>query len=462
MKYNDKISGYNNNSNKLIKPSNIKTSIIIIGMLIVFAAFMLLSHHLQLQNNGDGSRIMRSAQILATGDFYSWQPFPRLYEFQDIGNIKPKDLIPVSSGAAIVELISFAERAVNFKKFDFLWVTAFYSAVYLFGILLILLNLRLVFAIPMLLILVNPYVLAYFNSPYEESLFIALCPIFSFFFIKEGISSGFAIKTIALAMASTKIQFAPLLLFGIKNFKLRNNIVYMLVSILVIGATVVKIRSFSGPNNYDRYFNGLSYSMSEVSTWPVNEFIERRSIAGKMTASKDIIFPAESSYIRKYWGSSFWPTGNKLDAIERKYVYDNVDRWFWETVIVNPKYYYRLLTEPIFTMVKADYRISYIFNSDMKNRWMDIHALVMQNFGVIFLLLSISSLVISIRNKNPVHVLFVLFLLMYPLIVVYGAAYHEFEKHLFPVMFLGVVFSIALSFMSISKSVTYSDLTSSR
>jgi hypothetical protein len=113
-------------------------------------------------------------------------------------------------------------------------------------------------------------------------------------------------------------------------------------------------------------------------------------------------------------------------------------------------------------MVKADYRISYIFSSDMKNRWMDIHALVMQNFGVIFLLLSISSLVISIRNKNPVHVLFVLFLLMYPLIVVYGAAYHEFEKHLFPVMFLGVVFSIALSFMSISKSVTYSDLTSSR
>jgi hypothetical protein len=314
----------------------------------------------------------------------------------------------------------------------------------------------------MLLILVNPYVLAYFNSPYEESLFIALCPIFSFFFIKEGISSGFAIKTIALAMASTKIQFAPLLLFGIKNFKLRNNIVYMLVSILVIGATVVKIRSFSGPNNYDRYFNGLSYSMSEVSTWPVNEFIERRSIAGKMTASKDIIFPAESSYIRKYWGSSFWPTGNKLDAIERKYVYDNVDRWFWETVIVNPKYYYRLLTEPIFTMVKADYRINYIFSSDMKNRWMDIHALVMQNFGVIFLLLSISSLVISIRNKNPVHVLFVLFLLMYPLIVVYGAAYHEFEKHLFPVMFLGVVFSIALSFMSISKSVTYSDLTSGR
>lgn len=428
-----------------------KTSIIIIGMLIIFAGLIPLSHHIQRPNNGDGWRILRSAQILAPQDYYANQPFPRLYEFQDIGNIKPIALIPMSSSAAIVELISFAERAVNFKKFDFFWVTAFYYAVYLFGILLILLNIRLILAIPMLLILVNPYILAYFNSPYEESLFIALCPMLSFFFIKEGVSSGFATRIIALAMASTKVQFAPALLFGIKNFKLRNNIVYLLVSMLVIGAAVMKASQSKEPNSYNRYFNGLSYSMSEVSTWPANDFIARQSIAGKMTDSKGIIFPAESSRIRQYWGSSFWPTGDKLDAIESKYVSDNVGRWFWETALANPKYYYRILTEPIFTMVKADYRMSYVFSSDMNNRWLDIHALVMQNFSVIFLLSSISSLVISIRNKNPGHVLFVLFSLMYPLLVVYGDGYHEFEKHVFPVLFLGMVFSIALSFMSCSR-----------
>jgi hypothetical protein len=50
------------------------------------------------------------------------------------------------------------------------------------------LNIRSILALPVLLFLVNPYVLAYFNSPYEESLFIALCPMLSFFFMREGVS----------------------------------------------------------------------------------------------------------------------------------------------------------------------------------------------------------------------------------------------------------------------------------
>ena len=445
----------------MIKQSNMKTSIIIVGMLIIFAGLIPLSQHVQRPANGDGKRILRSCLIIAPADFYIWQTFPRFHDFREIGNIKPFDLIPGSSTAAVVELISFAERVLNFKKFDFLWVTAFYSAVYLFGILLILLNIRLALSVPMLLILINPYVLAYFNSPYEESLFIALCPMLSFFFIKEVISNGFVTMVIALAMASTKACFAPALLFGIKNLKLRNHIVYLLVSMLLIGATVVKLSRLTvkEPNTYNRYFNGLSYSMSEVSTWPANDFDERRSIAGKMTVSKGIVFPAESSLVRKYWGSSFWPTVDGLDVNERKHILYNAGGWFWETAIANPNYYSRILTEPIFTMVKADYRVNYIFRSDISNIWMDINAFVMQNFGLIFLFSSISSLVISIHNKNPRHVLFVIFSFMYPLLVVYGDGYYEFEKHLFPVLFLGMVFSITLLFMSISKPAASGRLT---
>ncbi len=430
-----------------IKPFNMKLSKIalIIGMLIIFAGLISIAHQMQRPNNGDGWRVLRSAQILGPQDYYKKQPFPRFFEFKELENIKPIDLIPMSSSAAIVELISFAERAAGFGKFDFLVVTAVYYALYLFGIFLILLNIRFAFVIPALILLLNPYILAYFNSPYEESLFIALCPLLSFFFI----SGGLAIRSVALAMAATKVQFAPAFLFGIKDLKLKNNLVYLLISMLVIGAVVMKASKFNVPNSYNRYFNGLSYSMAGVSAWPAYDFIARRAIAGEMTSSKDIIFPAGAARIEPYWGSSFWPTGDKLDADESKFISENAGRWFWKTVLANPRHYYRILTEPILTMINADYRMAYVFRSGMNNRWLDIQGLVMQNFGVIFLLASAGGLVMAIRNRNPMHVLFVLFSLMYPLLVVYGDGYYEFEKHVFPVLVLGVVFSIALSFRSV-------------
>jgi hypothetical protein len=424
-----------------------KLSVLVIVMLILFVASVPFSHHIQRPNNGDGWRVMRSAHILPLQGYYAHQPFPRLYDFLDIRDIDYRALIPMSSSAAIVEVVSLAQRAGQFKHFDFLWVTATYSAIYFLGILLILLNIRLILAIPVLLILVNPYVLAYFNSPYEESLFIALCPLLSFFLLQGGTSGRSATRLIALAMASTKASFAPALLFGTRNPKSGHFIVYLLMSMLVVGGVVMKLDKSREPNNYNRYFNGLSYSMSEVSSWPAHEFLSRQSIAGTRTARRGMVFPADSSRIRPYWGSSFWPTGYRLDAANRRYVSERVSPWFWETVLANPGYYCRLLTEPLFTMVTADYRMNYVFISDVNNGWLDIHAFVMQHFGLLVLLSSITILVISIRNKTPRYALVVCASLFYPLLVVYGDGYYEFERHLFPVLFLEVVLSIALLLM---------------
>jgi hypothetical protein len=420
---------------------------LLIGMLIIFAGMLAMSQHLQRPNNGDGWRILRSAQIAAPQNYYAHQPFPRFYDFKDLRNIKPVDLIPMSSTAAIVETISFVERAATLKKFDFLWVTACYLALYLLGILLIILNIRVALAIPFLLILVNPYILAFFNSPYEESLFIALCPLLSFLFIKTAQPGGLAIRTIALVIASIKVQFVPAFLFGIKNLKLRSNIIYLLLSVLVISAVVMKASKFNESNSYNRYYNGLAFSMSGVSSWPVHDFEARREIAGEMT-TRNVIFPSNAEEAKKYWGSSFWPTGDNLDVPEQKFVMSQVGKWFWQTIRANPNYAYRLVSEPMITMAKSDYRMNYIFGTDIDNRWLDIHALIMQDFGVIFLLASICSAAIAIRNRNARHLLFILITLLYPLLVVYGDGYYEYEKHLFPVLFLGVVFSLSLSFMS--------------
>jgi hypothetical protein len=97
-----------------------KTSVLSICVLTIFAGSLLLTHHIQRPDNGDGWRVLRSAHILSLQDNPAHQPFPRFYDFRAIGDIDYRALIPMSSSAAIVELVSLVQRAAQFKHFDFL------------------------------------------------------------------------------------------------------------------------------------------------------------------------------------------------------------------------------------------------------------------------------------------------------------------------------------------------------
>jgi hypothetical protein len=426
-----------------------------VGIAIIFIGLVLYAQKMQRPNNGDGWRVLRSAQIIVPPDYLNHLPFSRLYEFKEMHAIKAVDLVPMSSTAAVVEVISFVERAAAFKKFDFLWVTVFYLAIYVAGMGLMVINNRPAIVVPILLLLVNPYILAHFNSPYEEGLFIALCPMLSVLLMNGVRPEGLIGRGIALSAAASKVQFIPAFLVCLKGFRIKENAAYLLFSVLIICALVMKASKFNEVNGYNRYFNGLSYSISQVSAWPAHDFVARRSIAGAMTETKDIAFPENSLKIKQYWGSSFWPTGDKLGSDEQKFIFAHVGKWFWQTISLNPQYGYRLLTEPVLTMGKADYRMNYIFKSDLDQQWLDFHALAMQNFGAIFIVLSIGGLIIASRNKNTKHMLVFAFLLMYPVMVVFGDGYYEFEKHMFPALFLGVVFGLGLVFKYVPSLHSY-------
>jgi hypothetical protein len=428
---------------------NMQRAIAIIAMLVIFIGLLAASQHMQRPDNGDGWRILRSAQIAASPEAFKHQPFPRFFAFRDIHRIRPVELVPMSSSAAAVETISFIERAAGTQQFDFMWVTAFYLALYLLGILMIVLSTRLIFAVPLLLILANPYILAYFNSPYEESFFLSLCPLMAFFFARMQ-SNGLAGRVIALAMASTKIQFVPAFLFGIRGWKFKSNALYLLLSFVLIGAVAFKASKFNEPNSYNRYYNGLAFSIAHVSTWPAKDFTARRASAGEMVTTANVVFPVQAPQAKQYWGTSFWPTGDQLEANEQAFVLRHVGLWFWQTVRANPRYILLLFTEPILTMIKADYRLDYIFAADLDYRWLAPYAWIMQHFGMIFLLASLCSLVIAIRSRNPWHALFVIGSLLYPWLAVFGDGYYEFEKHMLPVLFLGFSFSLSLVSMALS------------
>jgi hypothetical protein len=419
---------------------------ILVVWLIISAVLIARSDLFQRPNNGDGWRVLRSAQVVVPVDYHAKTPFSRYYDFKEIETIHAGSLVPTSSTALIVELISFSERAANFAKFDFRLVTLLLYCIYLFGILKFLLTIRIGFAIPTLFILINPYILAYFNSPYEESLPIALCPLLSFLLAREAASNTLAARAIALVCASSKIQFSPAALLGVRNLKWRNNFLYLIISSTLVGAVILKASRYNVPNGYNRYFNGLSYSMAKVSDWPANEFVSRRAIAGDLTANAEIVFPPGSERSRRHWGSSYWPTGDGLDPVESQHIADNAGNWFWQTILSNPKYLFRILTQPILTAIKADYRMDYIFISKIDNKWMDANSICMQHFGAVFSIASAVGLIISIESRNRKHVLLIGSLFCYPLFVVYGDGYYEFEKHLLPALVFGVIFSMYLSF----------------
>lgn len=419
------------------------------GLLLV--ACLHLSMAYQRPNNGDGWRTLRWAHIEAPEDYYAKRPFPRYYQFRALQDVRPVDLVPISSPALVVEVFSFVQRLLGAPRFDFFWVTAFYHFLFLLGILLIALSLPLPAGMVFTAAMLNPFVLAFFNSPYEESLILALSPLLAYLLIAQHGRTA-TIRTLALAIASSKAQFIPVILLGLNRARWRNNLVYLAISAILVGLVLAKVERFKldVPNGYNRFFNGLAYSMAGVSGWPARDFVSRQSIASRMTSAETVSLPAEATRFRQYWGSSYWPSGIGMHADEAEQVAANVNRWYRETLVSNAGRSAQLVLQPFLTMLGADYRMNYIFSTEIDNLWMRMNGFLMQHFGMIFLLAVLCALCIALKARNVRQIGFLLFCLLYPTLVVYGDGYYEFEKHVFPVMYLSVTFSLYLSAATLS------------
>lgn len=411
--------------------------------LLTFAVVFFVARHVALQNNGDGWRVLRSAQIEASPDYFTGKPFPRYHPFTRFGDMTSRYLVPTGPTAALVELVSFVERAFGFARFDFMLVTLIYALLYSTGVILVSMTIHRLMLIPAAFVFLNPYVLAYFNSPYEESLFVALCPLMVYFLATRMTANPWARST-ALLMAAIKVQFVLAILLGVERSMSRRNLIYLLIATVVLGASVLKAMEIGSANNYNRYFNGVAYSSSGVAAWPARDFMARRAIAEKSVDVSRVELPSESLVIRKHWGTSYWPTGVGLDTIESEYVSPRLAGWYWETLYRNPTVILSMFAQPVLTMVTADYRMSYIFRSEIDDRWFAGHTTAMENFGWISAFASIITFIVAVRRKDWRIILFALVMMLYPVITVYGDGYYEFEKHLFPVLLFGVVLSLTV------------------
>lgn len=414
-----------------------------VAMLLLFLLLASMAGEVQLRNNGDGWRVLRSALIDAPPDYYVHQLFPQYMPFKPLSQVQRVDLVPMSSTAAIVELISFVERGLGCEQFNFLWVSRFYLALYLAGTLLLLLRTRLLIAVPVLLLLLNPHILALFNAPFEEGLVIALIPLLCYVAVVRGPLADFASKAIALLVTGSKVQFLPFLFSGVRSLQWRKNLLFLALGAVLIAGISVKGSKFAVVNSYNRYFNGMAYSMAGVSSWPAHDEAARRQLAMQTVRPEQVQLPADAYNFRQYWGSSYWPVGDSLAPAQRDYLASHLRPWFWSTLRANPGHAFRLLSEPVATAAAADFRMLYLFRSSLPPALQAPYQALTRHLGALGLFAICLSLFIAVRKRNGRHLLYGLFLLGYPLLVVYGDGYYEFEKHMFAVVILSIVFPIA-------------------
>ncbi|WP_295997848.1 hypothetical protein [Rugamonas sp.] len=394
-------------------------------------------------NNGDGWRTLRSAQVASDHGYAAFAPFPRYFTFRPSAEIGMVDLIPMSSTGALVQTWAGVQRALGAEQFDFRWLSLTYLALYLGGILLIMLELHWAAGTALLLLLLNPYILAYFNSAYEESLVIALAPLLVYCALRDGTAVRRGSRALALLITASKVQFLPMMLSGLRRARWQHNAGFLLLALLLGGGIAVKGSKFSIPNGYNRYFNGLAYSMAGVSSWPARDFSGRAALAASRIDPATVHFPAGSEDARPYWGSSYWPTGAALAQPQQDLLGTHLRAWFWSTLLANPQYAYRIVSEPITTAAGADYRMDYLFRSTLPAPLLAPYGVLMRYWGALALLASTLSLLAALRARQVRYALYSLFLLGYPWLVVYGDGYFEFEKHLFPITLLGVLFPLA-------------------
>jgi hypothetical protein len=390
-------------------------------------------------NNGDGWRILRSAMVENQDSYQSHRPYPQYFQFLPLSAVKPGDFVPFSSAAAVTETAALIQRGLGFQRYNTLWVCWFYLALYLSGLTGILLRGHKLAGGALLVLLLNPYILSYFNSPFEDSLLIALIPLLAFFAFEKNTLGYLGSQWAGLLVTASKVQFLPFFLIGLRRTTWRRNAAVILIGVLCVGALMFKSSKFAVPNGYNRYFNGLAYSMASVSSWDAVDFKARAKVAPTVVRADQVQLPAGTA---QYWGTSFWPEGNALPEAQLDDMSRHFRSWYWSTIFANPQYAYRVVTEPLLTALKADYRIEYLFQSSLPPALLAPYSLLTRHLGPVSLLATLCSLALALYTRQLRFVLYNLFLLGYPILAVYGDGYYELEKHLFPVTLLGLVFPL--------------------
>jgi hypothetical protein len=297
----------------------------------------------------------------------------------------------------------------------------------------------------------------YFFSFYEEAAVLALMPWLCYGYMRMlERQTRLAFTMAACAIIYSKVQMVfvapPLVLLLARGTgrPLRTPRL-MIAASCIIGCSVLAINSVHSrntePNSYNRYFNGVGWSLLDSWTWPAHEFTGRHTY---FYASRDTFKDTLPPHLpqRALLGTSYWPTGSDMDLQSRSsqlreqylaVVAEGQPTSYISHLATNPSVFISLVTNTYLTALLSDYTLAYIraptpSGSSPRDPFMLGRALILRLFG---LLCAFSVLVACAIRPTRLYVVITCWtLLALPMLVVAGDGFYEYERHMAPYMML--------------------------
>jgi hypothetical protein len=284
-----------------------------------------------------------------------------------------------------------------------------------------------------------------FASYYEEAAVLPLLPWLVFAW-RRHIDTGKSLLFISLAALllfckAQLLALVPLIIFLLlqKGFRHRLGVgnTILAVSFLVSVSCVANILKSTNveANGYNRYFNGIGWSLQHVADWPADSFSKR----SEYFYNNQLILQAGANIVSSgpeqiLMGTSYWPTGNKIIKGDGMAAFNNA-------VGLGLKFgtYFRAFSKPgvaaayfgsvVKVTLRSNYSLEYIrgewkFGAPVFLR--EIHSVLLAHAGWLY---SIGMVLVAIFTHGIARVLALSYLVGLPLAVVFGDGFYEFEKH---------------------------------
>ena len=298
----------------------------------------------------------------------------------------------------------------------------------------------------------------YLKSFYGEALVLALAPILCVGIRKLVLENKillFTLSAVVIIYAKQQMIFvAPVILmlllrnmwlYGASNSRLWVSLLCIIsVCAMLLGAHPEN----KAPNQYNRYFNGVGWSLLQSSNWPAQRFEERHPYFYQHQQQLKSLFPATLPHYN-YLGTSYLPTASTLlDAArspegteaQKKQAQDLFDQLVAQgrpdvyllTLVQHPVILWQLVKNTYRTVVRSNYAVDYTrsglhLTPAVAQVLVNAQTQLARVFGWIFV---VTLLLALLYRRSLFSAAIVVWMLLAPLAVVAGDGYFEFEKHM--------------------------------
>jgi hypothetical protein len=298
----------------------------------------------------------------------------------------------------------------------------------------------------------------YLKSFYGEALVLALAPMLCVGIrrlVLENKALFFTLSAVVVLYAKQQMIFvAPVILilllrnmwlYGAANPKLWASLLCIIsVCAMLFGAHPEN----KAPNQYNRYFNGVGWSLLQSSNWPAQRFEERHPYFYQHQQQLKTLFSDALPHYN-YLGTSYLPTASTLldtarnsesteaqkkqakDLFDQLVVQGRPDVYLF-TLVQHPVILWQLVKNTYLTLVRSHYVVDYTrsglrLTPAVAQVLGNAQTLLARMFGWIFV---VTLLIALVYRRSLFSAAIAVWMLLAPLAVVAGDGYFEFEKHM--------------------------------